>query len=329
MTRAGGVPIAIVDPTSLLGRDVKAVLSERGFPFSKVHLFHSAGSEGTLAADDDEVAFVAPLTPDALDTSRVAFFCGRAEGTSRFLATRTRDGCLAIDLSGVRTGGPFATPDGALRPDVPLLLTYDPTAFVVAETLRLVDALAPIAAVTLAVDRPVSELGKAALDELFQQAIALAAFRPLPKEVLGAQAAFNIHVPTDSAAYERRVATDVRSLLGRDLPVSVLSARAGVFHGQLIRMELRFDGPAPVRDSVRGALFAPGTELEDVDPETLSGPVESAARDETLVLRVESSDATVRITLASDHLRRGAARLGVRLAEEWLRASGLDPRSPS
>ena len=67
-------PIAIVEPTTLPGRDVRAALTERGFPASRVHLFHqAAGDTGLLAADDDEVAFVAPLTDDALETSRIAF----------------------------------------------------------------------------------------------------------------------------------------------------------------------------------------------------------------------------------------------------------------
>ena len=42
-------------------------------------------------------------------------------------------------------------------------------------------------------DRPVSELGVPALDELFQQAISLASFKPLSKDVLGTQSAFNVY----------------------------------------------------------------------------------------------------------------------------------------
>ncbi|MGZ5430811.1 MAG: hypothetical protein ACXWEX_05375, partial [Thermoanaerobaculia bacterium] len=146
MTQAApgsGLVVALVEPTTLLGRDVRAVLTERKFPASRVHLFHqAAGDTGLLAAADDEVAFVAPLTDDALETSRIAFLCGSAAETARFLATRT-DGALAIDLSGVRNGQALVVPseggESRTLPSGNLFLTPHPVAFVLAETIRLVE----------------------------------------------------------------------------------------------------------------------------------------------------------------------------------------------
>jgi len=327
VTKAAGLSVGLVEPTTLLGRDVKAVLKERGFPAAKIHLFHQTPQPGgILTADDDEVAFVAQLTPDALETCQIAFLCGSAADTERFLATRT-DSCLAIDLSGARHEGALAVPseEGAPRP-LPggnVLAAPHPVAYVLAEAIALVDALAPVAEVTVAIDRPTSELGKAALDELFEQAVALAAFRPVPKEQLGTQGAFNAWVPADTVAFERRVAEDVAALLGRPLPLGILSVRAGVFHGHLLRLELRLAADAPTSAALLAAFAARKDAFEVVDPENLSGPVESAARDETLVLRVESSGRRVRLTLASDHLRRGGAILAVRLAEQALKERGL------
>ena len=311
--------VALVEPASLAGRDVRAVLKERAFPSKKLLLFHaSPGSDGLVAADDDEAVYVAPLTPDSLETSDVAFLCGTAKDTAKFLAKR-RDRCLAIDLSGLRTGAPFASPSQANPlPEGTLFLTYDPTAFVLAELVKTLETLAPVAALTVAVDRPASELGVAALDELFQQAISLASFKQLPKDVFGTQSAFNFHRPSDTDEFDARVAEDVVRLLGRELPVTVLSARAGVFHGHHMRVDARFEGAAPGEAAARSALFAKGSELEDVDPENLSGPVESAGRDETLVLGVRSNRSSLRIQLASDHLRRPGALMAVRLAERAL-----------
>jgi aspartate-semialdehyde dehydrogenase len=325
-------PVAIVEPTTLLGRDVRAALTERKFPASRVHLFHqAAGDTGLLAADEDEVAFVAPLTPDALETCRIAFLCGRAADTARFLATRV-DGALAIDLSGVRNGQALVVPSEAGESRTlssgNLFLMPHPVAFVLAETIRLVESLAPVIGVTAAVDRPASELGKAALDELFQQALALVTFRPLPKDVLETQGVFNFWVPPDSHAFEKSVADDLAALLGRSIPTSILSARSGVFHGHFLRIELRLGGDAPQARDLLASFRAQKHAFDIVDPENLSGPVESAGRDETLLLRCETSDQRVALTLASDHLRRAGALLAVRLAEqvaqerEWLRPQG-------
>jgi len=325
--KVAGFSVGLVEPTTLLGRDVKAVLKERNFPAAKIHLFHQTPQPGgLLTADDDEVAFVAPLTPDALETCRIAFLCGSAADTERFLATRT-DSCLVIDLSGARHAGALAVPseEGSSRP-LPggnVLAAPHPVAFVLAEAIAVVDALAPVAEATAAIDRPASELGKAALDELFEQAVALAAFRPVPKVAFGTQAAFNAFVPADTDLFERRVAADVAALLGRPFPLGVLSARAGVFHGHLLRLELRLAAEAPTSAALLAAFAARKDAFEVVDPENLSGPVESAARDETLVLRADSSGRRVHLTLASDHLRRGGAILAVRLAEQALKERAL------
>lgn len=323
MTKSAGVSVGLVEPTTLLGRDVKAVLKERGFPAGKIHLFHQTPQPGgILTADDDEVAFVAPLTPDALETCTIAFLCGSAADTERFLASRT-DSCIAIDLSGARREGALAVPSegGATRalPSGNLLATPHPVAYVLAEAIAVVDALAPVAEATAAIDRPASELGKAALDELFEQAVALAAFRPVPKAAFGTQAAFNTFVPADTVAFDARVAADVSALLGRPLPLGILSARAGVFHGHFLRLELRLATAAPTSAALLAAFAARRDAFELVDPENLSGPVESAGRDETLVLSARPEGRRVLLTLASDHLRRGGAILAVRLAEELLK----------
>jgi aspartate-semialdehyde dehydrogenase len=322
-----GLRVAVVEPTSLAGRDVRAVLSERGFPVEKMRLLHAGTTgEGLLSAgDDDEPEVVAPLDPGSLDDCHVAFLCGSSDSLAGFLEART-DACLAIDLSGLRTGGPFVLPREESGIDLPpgnLYLTYHPTSFVLWEALRILKRLGSVSGVTIAVDRPGSELGRAALDELFRQAMAIVSFAGLPKEILRAQSAFNFYHPEDSGRYEERVREDILRLLGEDTPLSILSARAGVFHGHHLRIEARFDGQEPGEAEVAAALFTPGTGFVAPDTGSPAGPVESAGRDETLVLRLSASEGSVRLALASDHLRRGAAHLAVRLAEEAVRERGL------
>ena len=322
-----GLAVAVVDPTTLLGRDVRSVLKERTFPAARVLLFHSSSAHaGLLTTDDDEAAFVAPLTPDALEPAGIAFLCGKAADSERFLSQRAADDCLAIDLSGVRSGGTFAVPSkgpsGQALPEGNLFLTYDPVAAVLADAVRIVDTLSPVSGATVAVDRPASELGRAALDELFQQAISLARFQSLPKEVFETQAVFNAFFPADTDAFNARVAEDVTRLLGRSLPLSLLSVRSGVFHGHLLRLELRIDGTAPVAESLRVAFQKSGA-FEETDPESLAGPVEAAGRDETLLLYAASSGSVIRLGLAADHLRRTGAVMGVRLAEQAVKERGL------
>ncbi len=58
--------------------------------------------------------------------------------------------------------------------------------------------------------------------------------------------------------------------------------------------------------------------------------MESAGRDETLLLRGEAEARRVTLTLAADHLRRAGALLAVRLAEQAARERGwLEPAGVS
>lgn len=323
-----GLPVAIVDPGSLVGRDVRAVLRERGFPSSHVHLFHTgAGQDGLLTEDEGEAAFVTPLEPDGLSGCSIAFLCGGTEPTARWLARRGPDGCLAVDLTGQRSGGAFVD---AVRGELPrplpagdLLLLRDPAATVLADAIAALEPLRPVAAVTAAIDRPASELGREALDELFQQAIAIASFRSVPKDRLGAQCAFNVFSPGDTDTFDARVAADVRALLGKELPLTVLSARAGVFHGTTMRLEVRFEGEAPSSDSVRKALLASGRGFGEPDVDGPAGIVDASGHDETLVFRAACSGDASRLFLGSDHLRRPGAILAVRIAEAAVSERGL------
>ncbi len=327
-----GLSVAIVDPASLAGRDVKVVLRERGFPAAHVHLFHTGDPEsGLLTEDDGEAAFVSALPPDGLSGCQIAFLCGPPETTARFLARRENDGCLAIDLSGQRASGDFVDAVRGLLPTpLPagdLLVLRDPAATVLADAVAALETLRPVSAVTVAIDRPASDLGKDALDELFQQAIAIASFRSVPKDHLGAQCAFNVFPPGDTDAFDARVSGDARALLGRDLDLTVLSARAGVFHGTTFRLEARFDGEAPAHGAIRGALLATGRGFAepDVEADGPAGIVDAAGRDETLLLRLSASGPSARLFLASDDLRRPGALLAVRVAEAAVAERGLLP----
>ena len=122
-----------------------------------------------------------------------------------------------------------------------------------------------------------------------------------------------------------RVAEDVRALVGRDLPVTVLSARTGVFHGTTIRHELRFAGPAPSAGDLKAALLATGYGFAEADVDGPAGIVDAAGRDETLLLGAWSAGSTGRLFLASDALRRPGALLAVRVAEAAVADRGLLP----
>ncbi|MCE7959501.1 MAG: hypothetical protein DYH06_16435, partial [Acidobacteria bacterium ACB2] len=203
-----------------------------------------------------------------------------------------------------------------------VFLLHDPTALVLARCLRALAPLGEVRHAAAVVDRPCSELGKDALDELFQQAISLASFRSLPKKTLHGQLAFNVLQPPDSAEFERRVRADVARLLGGGPPLSVLSSRAGVFHGHLVRLVVSLTEAAPPAAALLGALTSSAEPFSSASGSG-QGPVECAGRDDVLVLRAESEGTELRLALAFDHLRGPGAVEAVRLAERAVAERGL------
>lgn len=321
MTSAkAGLSIALLDPGSLLARDVRALLQERAFPAVRTDLFHTRpGSSGLLADDEGEAAYVAPVQADSLSGCTFAFACGEPADLEAFLARRSAgDGALLVDLTGRSAPAGKGTAEGAPES---LASVDDPVAAAAAAVVGSLDRLSSVASLAVALDRPASELGKPALDELMAQAIALASFQPVPTEVLRAQLAFNFLHPADSAAFEARFAADLASLLRADLPVDVASSRSGAFHGHHVRLTIRFHADAPGVEAARRAVVS-GAGFASTHEGDVPALTTAAGRDEPILLRMSARDRSIGVSFAIDHLRTRALA-GVRLAERTLATRGL------
>ncbi|HYN43951.1 MAG TPA: hypothetical protein VE129_19385, partial [Thermoanaerobaculia bacterium] len=108
-------------------------------------------------------------------------------------------------------------------------------------------------------------------------------------------------------------------------PIGVLSARASVFHGTTLRLEVRFEGDSPAPEALRTALLAAGRGFAEADVDGPPGILDAAGRDETLLIRMASEGSASRLFLASDDLRRPGALLAVRIAEAAIAERGLLP----
>lgn len=317
--------IAIVDPLALVGKDLRELLKARGFPASKTRLFHSSpGAAGQIADDDGEAAFIPPLAEGDLEDAQIVFLCGPAARSKAVLKAHTEGHGTLLCLSPV--------PQAALvwlngpKAESRIQRLPHPVAHVLAETLRVLLTLPGTtvpSGISVVVDRPVSEIGKDGLDELFQQAIALATFKPLPKKLLEFQAAFNEFYPEDSEAYERQVAQDFQSIHPALPAPSVFSARAGVFHGHHIRVEVRWDKTPPPLESALKAFGAQESGFDVRAYDDGAGVIDAAGQDDILVLRAGASPDGLHLALACDHLRQPLALHAVRLAEQMVAGGGF------
>jgi aspartate-semialdehyde dehydrogenase len=186
-------------------------------------------------------------------------------------------------------------------------LLHSPHAVTVALAL-LLEPLLDLGPMRLGVTaiHPVTEHDKAGIDELVEQTRALLTFQaPLPREVLGAQLAYNLLPKADEGSCEAAGA-ELAAVLDAHLPVDLTLLRAGVFHGVAISVTCRFAGAVEL-EQVRGRLAAaPSLNLSSGDA---PGVIEAATQEEVLVavLGHGASADTVRFWIAIDHLVRGGA----------------------
>lgn len=243
--RTSGYKVAVIGASSLLGKELLEVLEQRVFPVS--NLITVTGEEGepdlpildltgrrhaaidyqeALPADFD-FAFVAAPHHD------LASWAERAAG-ERLSSRASR---VVIDLCSCVPQASDAVPRMPIL-DGPAATAQEAAAgkgihFVNAPhaaTLMISALLARLAArfqvrnAVAQVFSPASELGPRAIDELQKQTVNLLSFQKVPREVFGAQIAFNL-LPRLGAGYEKADALESRV---RNQLTAYLDGRASV-----------------------------------------------------------------------------------------------------
>jgi aspartate-semialdehyde dehydrogenase len=94
-----GYKVAIFDPTSIRGKEMKRVLIERNFPSQSVKLIDSREKLGTLTDFDDEATFIQLADAETLEESDVVFFCGKPAESRDLAAMHRKLDFFAFDLS--------------------------------------------------------------------------------------------------------------------------------------------------------------------------------------------------------------------------------------
>jgi aspartate-semialdehyde dehydrogenase len=152
-----------------------------------------------------------------------------------------------------------------------------PAAIAIAMLLTHLRKAGPIRRSVIEIFEPVSERGKAGIEELQKQAVALLSFKPLPKEVFDAQLSFNMlsqfgsEAPLSLAEIELKIDRHLASLLassgerGAPMP-SLRLIQAPVFHGYSISAWVEFE-ENPGMDEIFQALGSSDIDVRTKDHE--------------------------------------------------------------
>lgn len=253
--------IAIAGASTLVGRELKEVLSESPLASANFALFDEEEEQGKLDQVGDEVTFIQAISADAFDRADFTFFCGSQSLTQSYWRQALRAGSTVLDLSGAldqETGvvvrAPWlGTEDASVDLFTPAVVPAHPAVITLALLLQRLNRAAPVRFAAATVLEPASEFGRAAMDELHQQTVSLLSFQSLPRSIYDAQAAYNLLGGMGESAavslpdVEARIRRQYDVLTGgRGPSLAIQVIHAPVFHGHTFSIAVELERPVEI-----------------------------------------------------------------------------------
>jgi aspartate-semialdehyde dehydrogenase len=318
--------IAIAGASSLLGRELKDVLSESPLASATFALLDEEDAHGQLDQVGDEVTFIQTISSEAFEHADFTFFCGTEDLTRRYWRQALRAGSTVLDLSGaldqeagVLVRAPWlGTEAAAVDLFTPAVVPAHPAVIALALILDRLQRAAPVRFAAATVLQPASEFGRGAMDELHQQTVSLLSFQSLPRAVFDAQTAYNLlsgmgeSATVSLSAIEARIRRHYEALTaGRGPALAVQMIQAPVFHGHAFSIAIELERPVEVV-ALEEALSGEHVELILDDTDSPSNLAATGQNDVLLRLRAEpmgrNSKFSSRLWIwaAADNLRLNA-----------------------
>jgi aspartate-semialdehyde dehydrogenase len=276
--------VAIVGGETLLGKEIHDLLEARRLDVTLVASLETAG--GIVTPGADEPLVMRSIEAADFETTQIVILAaGKEAGRKAYEKIRNAKPAPLIidvtatleDLAESRLRAPIvervAAPAGSGAKS-PVQTIAHPAAVAIALLLTHLQKGRAIRRSVIEIFEPVSERGKAGIDELQKQTVALLSFKPLPKELFDAQAAFNMLPQFGAEAsvsleeIELKIDRHLASLLalsGAPMP-SLRVIQAPVFHGYSISAWVEFE-ENPGMDGIFQALGSSDIDVRTKDHE--------------------------------------------------------------
>ena len=303
--------LALVGASSLKGKEIKALIEERHIRPHRLSLLDASDLQGNLTEFDDEPVIIQPVDKESFEGMTLAIFAASPDFTRDHWQLAESAGCDIIDVSyhlEANSRAMLVAPQiGAVlkkenQPGIceaagpGIFIPAHPVSIAIAAILRSLTPLGAVERSVVTVFEPVSEHGKAGVDELYNQTKNLLAFQKLPRTVFDAQVAFNLLTsfgaetrPTlqESA---RRISAHTAWILDGSAPLTSLRVlHAPIFYGYAFNcfVELK---ETPSIDAIEQALNCKPFSLW-LDPDNHPSVVDAAGCDDILLGHVEKDSA--------------------------------------
>jgi len=325
-----GFVVAVVGAASELGRDLREVLIERGFPVAEWKLLDD---RALILDGDEDGAAIEPLDEADWSHREIVFCCGSAAQSQAVAEDAVAAGAIVIDVSQglLDEGGvPLIVPEvnAAVADDAVdegLLASPLPAAVALAVALNPLEQAARLRRVQVTCLEPVSS-AVGGVEELARQTGDLLSGRDPENKVWPQRIAFNL-LPqvgelsaSGSSEREWQIQAQLRSILDLpDLPVRARVVRVPTFYGLGLVVDVETDEPIDGEGARALLREAPGVQLHEGDEgrafPTLSDAVGSEATHVGRVYEDPTVPCGIGMWLVIDGLRKGAAVNAVQIGE--------------
>jgi Semialdehyde dehydrogenase, dimerisation domain len=228
--------IGLTEPAGFFARQVREVFRENSVPVSRFVPLGTPEEDGRLSELDGEAAVLQAPSRETIGDLDLLILAGSpADPECRVLAARLEIPVFDVEQTPAAAQGCAA-----------ILSASDPLPVVAAFTVLL----------------PASEKGMGGIEELFAQAGDSLNFRPTQAPVFGSRLAFNLFRDAATASLEGsiRIALEERF---SPCTISMLCARAGVFHGYAASARLQFATAAEANNATRQFAASPELSLSE------------------------------------------------------------------
>ena len=327
--------VCVVAPTTLVGETLLEILEARAFPVGELYV------AGRITADEETISYrredytIQDLEKFDFSQCDLVFFCGDRALSEEYAPQAAESGAVVIDDSDAFRHDP-EVPLVVPEVNLEVLANYEmrrivanPNSCVIMMALVLKPILdaAGLSRVNVVSLQAVSGVGRAAVQELAQQSIALFNQKPMDIEVFPKQIAFNL-LPliggVDDAGIsgeESKIMDELKRVLqNHNMGVNVTSVRVPVFYGHSMALHIETERKLSREAATELLESAPGVVLF-AEEDALGYPtplVEAAANDPVFVGRIREDASHAHgldMWAVGDNMRKGGALNMVQLAE--------------
>jgi aspartate-semialdehyde dehydrogenase len=317
--------LIIAGASSLLGHEVKSLLEESRFAGWDFSLVDGDETAGVITEAGGEPAVIQRVEEDTFRGARFAFLAGSTAFGKLCLGPARESGTTIIDLSHASLENPDATPwfpkiealsGKSANRDAQTFSIFSVGGMSIASLALMLKSRYGLRRLVAVLNEPVSEAGRAGIEELETQTTQLLSFQDIGQAVFGTQTAFNmlsrfaVDSRHDLGNKLRQIRAEISAAIGdaeEDAKISVNLVHAPVFYGTTF--SLCFD-------------------LErDIDAMALTG----ACRDVGFVVLPESEPSPSNVSVAGEtgvFLREPQPEMG-REKSWWIWGSGDNLRVPA